>query len=265
MGILDDLKNQSEAQKTGEKNEKQRLAGLEQYYQDNIRPKMLLLYNFLNELVEHLNYLKKSTIASYPVYPDGSTQTFSQSDYKVTIDSTNIIKNINFSFLCNLEKTLKLEVENEERIERYTEVLNSFRIPFDRQDTKDNDYCLIKSGFEIKGPIRVHVVFKANIENSSIDMLLTNLDNPGTQKYKFTERHITEEFIDGLGKYILRENPSFLKLDINEEDKEEIRKQVQLDLKRRNEELEAAELRIKTEADNEKELKSWKNIFKKKS
>ena len=264
MGILDDLKNQSQLQKAQEQQEQQRQAELVQYYQDEIQPKMLQLYSFINELVEHLNYLNKDTPVNYPVMPDGSLQVFNQSDYKVTIDSSNEIKNINLRFFCSLEKPLRFEIENEERIERYAEVLNSYRVPFDRKDAKDNDYNLVKATFEVNGPVTTHIIFKGDIENSQIEMLLTNMEKPGTQKHILKARHITETFIDGLGKYILRENPEFLKLEIDDEDKEKIRQRVQEEQQRRQRELEEAE-RLEAEDSQKQSQASWKNIFKKKS
>jgi len=80
MGILDDLKNQSEVQKAAEEREKQRQADLLKYYQENIHPKMLQLYTYLNEFNEHLNYIKKITKVSYPIPPDGSLRELDQSD-----------------------------------------------------------------------------------------------------------------------------------------------------------------------------------------
>lgn len=263
MGILDDLKNQSQLQKAKEQQEQQRQADLVQYYQDEIQPKMLQLYSFMNELVEHLNYLNKETPVNYPVMPDGTMLVFNQSEYKVTIDSAKEIKNINLRFFCKLEKPLRFEIENEERIERYNEVLTSYRIPFDRKDTKDHDFKLIKASFEVSGPITAHIIFKGDVENSQVELLLTNVEKPGTQKHVLKDRHITETFIDGLGKYILRENPEFLKLKIDDEDKEKIRQRVQEDQLRRQMELEEAE-RLQAQEDQQQAQRSWKNIFKKK-
>ena len=265
MGILDDLKNQSEAQKADEVREKQRQADLAKYYQENIHPKMLQLYKFLNELVEHLNYIKKETKVLYPVVPGGSLQQFDQSDYKVTIDSSKEVKHINLRFFCSLKQPLVFELENNERILRYTDVLHSYRIDFDRTDNKDDNYELISAKFKVNGPIPVNVILQGDVQNSEIQLLLNNFEKPGTQKHIFKDRHITEEFIDGLGKYILRENPNFLKLDIAEEEKEKIRQRVQEDLKRRQQELEEAERFLQEEAETEKDNKSWTKLFKKKS
>ena len=263
MGILDDLKNQSEAQKANEDQEKQRQAELLKFYQENLHPKMLQLYTFLNELIEHLNYIQTETTALYPVTPDGSMQEFNQSDYKVTIDSATEVKEINLRFSCCLKEPLVFEIENSERIQRYTEVLHSYRVEFDRTDNKDSSYELISAKFKVIGPIPVNIILHGDIATSSIHLLLSNFEKPGAVKHTFKERHITEEFIDGLGKFILRQNPEFLKLDIADEHKDIIRKRIQADMEQRKQELEEAERLLKLEEEQEAEKKSWKNLFKK--
>jgi len=263
MGILDDLKNQAEDKKAKEEQEKRRQIELHQYYQKNIHPKMLQLYTFLNEFIEHLNYIKNITKVSYPIAPDGSLVEFEQSDYKITIDSTKAITDMNLRFDCTLSEILVYEIENSERILSYTDVLHSYRIDFDRVDVKDNNYDLIRAKFKIKGPISVNIILQADIQTSSINMLLNNFDKPGSSKHIYKERHITEEFIDDFGKFILRQNPMFLKLDIAEEHKEQIREKIQEDLKLRQQELEEAERLLEIERNKEKEKKSWKNVFKK--
>ena len=263
MGILDDLKNQSEAQKAKEEQEKQRQADLLKFYQENLHPKMLQLYTFLNELIEHLNYIKTETIASYPVTPDGSMQEFNQADYKVTIDSANEVKEINLRFYCSLKEPLVFELENVERIQRFADVLHSYRIEFDRTDNKDSNYELVSAKFKVIGPIPVNIILHGDVATSSINLLLNNFEKPGVSKHTFKERHITEEFIDNLGKFILRQNPEFLKLDIADEHKEVIRQHIQTDLQQRQKELDEAEKLLKLEKEQKAEKKSWKNIFKK--
>lgn len=263
MGILDDLKNQSEIQKAGEATEAQRQADLLKFYQENIHPKMLLVYTFLSEFTEHLNYMKTETEVSYPVHPDGSEQVFKQSDYKVMIDSATEVKEINLRFYCKLDEPLTFELENSDRVQRFTDVLHSFRIDFDRSDNKGSNYELISSKVKIVGHIPVNIILQGDIENSSIHLILNNFEKPGVSKHTYRERHLTEEFIDDLGKFILRQNPMFLKLDIADEDKEKIRQNIQADMNQRQQEIEEAERLLKLEEDKVKEKKSWKNLFKK--
>lgn len=263
MGILDDLKNQTKAQKEALLNEQQRQTELLKHYQKNIHPKMMKLYTFLNEFVQHLNYIDTTTTSFYPITPDGKAQSFNQSGYKITIDSTSAVKDMNLRFNCSLQTPLIFELEHSERILSYTDALNSYKIAFDRTDTKNSNYDLISAKFKVLGPIPVNIIFQADIEACKINMLLHNVDKPGTAKHILSAEHITDEFLDGLGKYILRNNPDFFKLDIAEEDKEKIRQKIKDDLKMRQQELEESE-RLQAEDDAiRKEKKSWKNIFKK--
>jgi len=216
------LKSQSEVQKAEEAKEKQRQADQLKFYQKNLHPKMLQLYTFLNEFVEHLNYTKRITKVSYPIKLDGSLLEFNQGDYKVTIDSANEVKEINLRFYCALE-------------------------------------------FKVLGPVPVNIILQGDIATSSIHLILNNFEKPGVSKHTFKERHITEEFIDDFGKFILRQNPEFLKLDIADEHKEKIRQNIQADIKQRQNEIEKAEADrlLELEQSKEKEKKSWKNLFKK--
>ena len=69
MGLLDELKKQSDVLKAKEQQEKERQQKLNQYYQDEIHPGMLNIYKYLNQMIEHLNYIKDDTTAMIPLYP----------------------------------------------------------------------------------------------------------------------------------------------------------------------------------------------------
>jgi len=262
MGILDELKNQSGIQEAVDKEELLNQTDLQKYYQENIQPKMLQLYSFFTEFTEQLN-LMTPTLVSYPVKPDGGMLEFEQSGYKVTADNVQEPKNINFSFVCSLKAPSVFKIENIERIERYSDLLTAFRIKFERTDEKNRDYELLGASFKVIGLMPVNVILQVNLETFSIDLVLNNFEMPGKHKYVYKDSQITSKFIDDLGRYIIRQNPDFMKLDIDDEDKEKIRQNIQAEIQRRQQELEEAERLLKLEEDQEAEKKSWKNIFKK--
>ena len=51
MGLLDDLKDQTESLKIKEEKERQRVAALEKYYLENIHPKMAEIYSCQPQLI----------------------------------------------------------------------------------------------------------------------------------------------------------------------------------------------------------------------
>jgi len=262
MGILDELKSQSGIQEAVDKEELLNKTDFEKYYQENIQPKMLQLYSFFTEFTEQLN-LMAPILASYPVKPDGGMLEFEQSMYKVIADNVQKPKNINFSFFCSLKAPSVFKIENIEGIERYSDLLTNFRIKFERKGKKTKDHELVGTSFRVIGLMPVNVILQVNLETFSIDLVLNNFEMPGKHKYVYKDNQITEKFIDDLGRYIIRQNPDFLKLDINDENKEKIRQNIQAEMKRRQQELEEAEQLLKSEEEQEAEKKSWKNIFKK--
>lgn len=262
MGILDELKSQSGVQEAVEKEELQNQTDLQKHYQENIQPKMLQLYSFFTKFTEQLNLMPPAP-ASYPVKPDGDMLEFEQSGYKLTADNVQEPKDINFSFVCSLKVPSVFKIENIERIERYSDLLTSFRIVFERKDEKNKNYELVGTSFKVIGLMPVNVTLQVNLETFSIDLILNNFEMPGKHKYVYKDNQITEKFIDDLGRYTIRQNPDFMKLDIDDEDKEKIRQNIQAEIQRRQQELEEAERLLKLEEEQEAEKKSWKNIFKK--
>lgn len=263
MGILDDLKSQTGVQDAIDEKELQGQTDQQKNYIENILPKLLQLHSFFTEFSEQLNLIKTPTMVSYPVKPDKGVLEFEQSKYEATVDNVLEPKIIKFSFICSLKKSCFFKIENTEHIERYSDVLSGYRIEFVRTDEKNKNYELVGARFEVVGQMPVNVILQANIETSSIDLILKNFELPGSHKYTYRVDQITEQFIDDLGRYIIRQNPEFMKLDIDEENKEKIRKNIQAEMQRRQQELEESEKLIKLEEEQEAEQKSWKNIFKK--
>ena len=248
MSFLDDLKNQAADRKQKEQLEQQRQEQLQQTYQQDIHPRMVEVYTYLNEMIKHLNYLDTDTKASYPISPDKSKRAFRQADYKVTIDSANSIKNITLKFSCSLDSKLEYEVEGKKAIDAYNDWLNDYNLKFYRKDYKDDNYELLSSRFLLEGPIYVTVQFIGDVENSGVNLFFRNIEKPGISKSVLKARHLTRDFMDDLARYLLREDEKFLSLDISETEKQTIREKLQQEKARREQELLEAELQAEQQA-----------------
>ena len=248
MGFLDELKNQAADRKQKEQLEQQRQQQLQQTYQQDIHPRMVEVYSYLNEMVKHLNYLDSDTTAHYPIAPDQGLRSFRQAGYKVTIDSSSNIKNITLKFNCHLDSKLEFEVEGKERIDTYNDWLNEYNLKFHRKDFKDENYELLSSRFSLEGPINVAVHFVGDVENSGVSLFLRNMEKPGLSKYVLKARHLSRDFMDELARYLLREDEKFLNLDISDTEKQTIREKLQQEKAKREQELLEAELQAEQES-----------------
>lgn len=241
MGLLDDLRNQKESREAREAREKARQARLLEAYREEIHPRMLDAYRYLSELADHLNYLKPRTVARYPLLPGGRELEFLQSDYKITIDNAEEIRSINLRCVCSLPKKVRFEMEGQERILSQTELLDRYKLKYYRKDRKDDDYELIATEFVLEGPININVSLEGDVENTAINLYLRNIDKAGTTRHVLKARHVTDEFLDKLGKFLLRESDKLMELEISEEEKQRIREKVEAERQQRLRELEEAE------------------------
>lgn len=263
MGLLDDLKNQAEGLRAREQQDEGLSGEKTDYYNNEIHPRMLEIYGFLNEMVKNLNFIKPETIAKYPILPGGQKHPFRQGDYKVTIDSNQQIKDIKLAFKAELDEPLSLRVKGEDDIKKQIDVLAGYRILSDRKDFKDNNYKLTHSDFSIQGPVVITVRFVGDVATSSLQLHLSNFESPGLVKRNLDPKNINQDFLDKLGRYILREDDKLFSLDISEKDKQAIREMVERERAKREQEIAEMERLAQEEEEKEKNSRGLRKFFNK--
>jgi hypothetical protein len=110
MGLLDDLRTKAQDRREQEEADAALAAQREQFYREEIEPRMTQAYQFFMELVDHLNYVKPETRVNYPLLPDGVPVALRQGEYTIVIDSSKALKRIDINFQCALEKPLEFEI-----------------------------------------------------------------------------------------------------------------------------------------------------------
>lgn len=262
MSLLDDLKNQAEQRRAEEERNRLEQERLHAIYMEQIVPRMQEAFAYINQLCEHLNYLKTETPAYYPILTDGGLQQFHQRNYKVLIDSTTQPKTITLRFSCELDEPMRFMVQGGAKVEHVAERLKAYRIPHHCKEAMDRDYRVTHANVKVDGPLNVTFVMQADIASSCINMMYNNFEAPGTKTIPLRPEQVDREFLEQLGKFILRENENFMKLEINTDVKDEIRRKIEQEKIKRQQELEEMErLRLEEEA-REKEQRSWRNRLK---
>jgi hypothetical protein len=247
MGLLDDLKNQADSLRAREQQDEGGSGGKTQFYEKEIHPRMKEIYDFLNEMVENLNFIKPETIVQYSIYPGGEKQSFRQGKYKLIIDSPQQIKDIKLTCKAELDKPVKLRVKGEDNVKKLFEILASYKIKAKRKDFNDKSYKLTHSDIVIEGPLNISIQFIGSDDSSYIQLLLANFEGPGVIKRNIEANNINQEFLDKLGRYILREDTKLFALDISEQDKQAIREMVEKERAKREQEIAEMERRAEEE------------------
>ncbi len=263
MGLLDDLKNQAETLRAKEQQGEDPAGDKSQIYENEIHPRMKEIYDFLNEMVENLNFINPQTIVNYPIYPGGEQQSFRQGKYKLVIDSPQLIREIKFTCKAELDKPVKLRVKGEENVKKLFDILASYKIGAIRKDVTDKGYKLTHSDISIEGPLNISIQFIGSDDSTYIQLLLDNFEGPGVIKRNIDVKNINQAFLDKLGRYILREDSKLFALDISEKDKQAIREMVERERAKREQEMTEMERRAEEEKEERKNSSGLRKLFNK--
>lgn len=229
MSYLDALRQASEQQKAAEIAESTRLKQLHARFQQEVKPALEKLYSSIKELVQHLNYLKTTTLVEYRILGCEQAVELLQQEYVLTIfrdlqlltqrnyknKPSDVTQDNDFS-LCfkaighkaiRIEKTQALET----KLQR--DYLEESNFDFRVRESLDPLGNVIKTLFLIEPMIPMEFRFTNDLENSVIDLTVTNFNELGQKVYVIKPEEVTSAFVDELAKYLSRQpNKLALKL-----------------------------------------------------
>jgi hypothetical protein len=240
MGLLDELRQKSEQLHEQEQQEQERHARAEESYRTQIKPALHKLYSTFGELIKHLNYIKPDILVPYTFNVEGLVVKLKQDEYRIVVDSTNDTKEVVISFQCVHPQPIQFVVRNKTKLEETLHFLKGTTLKYQYKPHKDEHHEITGGHFVIQPSFKVNFIFKADIENSMIDFTCSNFDGFGVRKYVFKPEKFTDEFIDQLGRHLVREIDLF-KEDVAEDVKEQLRAKIAEEQQQRQTELEQAE------------------------
>jgi len=259
MGLLDDLRQQTETKKAAEQQEGFRKEKAEEYYREKIQPQLKKLYTHYSEITKHLNYVKLETKATYIVNAAGQTAEFQQGDYKIQVDSMDATTFVSIRCKCNRNSNIEFMVTDPSAINKHKAFLNQFGFDYQTYPRNNNEPG---ARFSVVPEIVAELLFEVNKEQGKIILKVINFEELGVRVRELRPDDINDTFMDGLDRFIIRENKDFFKLGIDDKAKEEIRAMVQQEQRRRAEELKEMERLAQEEALREKMEKENKGIKK---
>ncbi|MFK5892432.1 MAG: hypothetical protein QM504_04330 [Pseudomonadota bacterium] len=228
MGILNELRDEAERKKILDQQSEITADNLADNYQQNILPKMQMIFNFFKEIVEHLQFIQEpiSVINYSNKYPDLGK--LIQQDYKLSTDKHggmshyNELMDINVRFYCMGDESMELELKSQPEIEQQINFLTAKKISFEwsrQHDAVTGSYAI----FIIEKKIPVKINFHVDYENSRINLEIFNHHNFGHIKRSYMPDEINDALLDQLAKFLLRKDNDFIKIEMSEKDREALR------------------------------------------
>ncbi len=258
MGLLDDLRKQSTALKQSQEEDAAKQAELQAIYKAKIHPAMTTIYTHINELIEHLNFVKPTIKAPYTLTASGIKRNLTQGGYKISTDSSEEMKQIILIFHCTDEENIEFEVDNGKNIEKHIEYMQRYKLQFTSQKYRDDTHEISFAKFNLESKVKVTILIEGDMQNSCIHFKFNNFQGLGLLKREVQAEQITEDFLDEMGKYLIRESHDFMKLDLSNHDRQRLQQKVRREALRRK--MEVLELERKQRA-LEAEQKNKKSLF----
>ena len=250
MGLLDDLRKQSTDLKKSHADNAAYQAERLEIYKTKIHPAMTAIYTHVNEVLEHLNFVKPTIIAPYTLTAAGIQRNLKQHSYKIVTDSSDEMKQIILTFYCSDEENVEFEIENKKNIEKHIEYLQRYNLQFTTQKYKDNLHEVSFAKFNLESKVKITIVVEGDIQNSCIHLKFNNFQGLGLLKREVQAEQVTEEFLDEMGKYLIRESFNFMKLDLPEQDRKRLQQKIRQEgMRRRLEMLEAEKIEKEQDAE----------------
>lgn len=254
MGILDDLREQANQKHQELQEDSLAREKLEHNYQVLILPKMQQLFSYFKELFDYLNIIEEPIVI--PHYSKRYTELgeLYQKDYRLSSDKHGGLANfeklteITLRFACLSKEAGEFihYADNNVEAEQEKDFLSSRKIKYHY----DRHIGNTKGGaitFHIARKIPIMFKFSVDYERSQILLTMQNHENFELRNQVIDPEQINEPFMDKLARYILRKDNEFLRMDIDETYKEQIRQQLEEQKLRHAEELEAARIREQNE------------------
>ena len=252
MGVLDDLRKQSAKQREGEDADRQREQERQEFYQQEIRPRLEQVYTYLNELADHLNYVKPDLKFTYTLPGGVKLESLKQDDYGIEADSRDNMKKVTFKCYCHRDGEVQLRIEGKKTVDKLNEFMHQCRLRYKTSQNKDEKHNVIEAEITIENVVPIIFQFVADIDNGNIILWIRNFEKLGIRKIMLLPRQANEGMLDDLGKYIVREVDRFMQLDIDEESKKELQKKLKQDQIRRDLELKVID-QIRQEEDQKEQ------------
>jgi len=253
MGFLDDLKKKSADVEAQEKALAAHQAELEQKYRQQILPRLEYVYTYMSEMCKHLNYIKTDRTVDYEIKGHGVIKGLVQQGYTLNADSRDNMQEVILFFECAKPGEIEVHTDSKKNFDQLNDYYSVNKLKYRFKLFKDEYQEQIGGNFYIENKIPIVFLFKADIENSVIQLFIRNFNELGLRKFTLTPDKISEDFMDTMAKYIVHETPDFMRLDVSEDVRQQLQQKIREEQAARQREMEEAEKLAQQEAEREKQ------------
>lgn len=224
MSYLEQLKQQAEQKRQEELNAAQQCQQQQVVMEQQLKPAIQKLYQYLHEVCQQLNYLKPDTQVEYQIEGYDTISNLKQGEYTLGEYSEQSDKFL-LRFCCEGQYKFRFAKKTQQSAKQQTEYLHKHNLRFRHRSELNDNHQFVREIFELLPTVFVEFAFVANAEKRTIDLTVRNFQSLGKKFYNVLPDDLTTSWLDELVKYILREPNNLLlrdKYQLTNEGKQQI-------------------------------------------
>ncbi|MEM7251596.1 MAG: hypothetical protein AAF493_09260 [Pseudomonadota bacterium] len=226
MGVLDDLKREAKQIKELQAEATEKATQERESTAKRIEPRMTRLAQYLSEMATNLNVVDPDVRVDYEVPGAGLLKSLRQCDYRANVPDSRRPDEVIFQFVCRRDGSVNFEVEGKALAQRTRQRLWDHNLRFSSKLSADGD-----GSFSLERAITVSFEFTAQLDDGTIRLRVRNLDDLGSHNMHYQPEQLDDEFLEELGRAVLRKSNRFSELSGNTLS-EDARRQLQQKLAR---------------------------------
>jgi hypothetical protein len=228
MSLLEDLQKQAKQQREKDELAEEERRRLQSYYREVTRPAAGRIYQYLRELTEHLNYLKTSQEITYNIPRYGLIRGRIEPAFRLTVskDDEQATTKLETTAEIPLETSPEVFLDNGQLVEDMDTFVLERGLSAKKIARRNQQGDPLSASFQIYGHIKMTCLVECVWNQPTFEMHFTNFDTLGTVSRAFSPEIVDDEFLDRLGRYIVRQNDSFIQAHLSDEEREKMREEI---------------------------------------
>jgi hypothetical protein len=228
VGLKEQLREKAARAQERARSEEARAQAAERYFAEAILPAMQTATEYFEAVVNDLVTINQSISLMLPLGPPSSPGvSLSQSRYRFRVDDRDQPRSLAVTCTCELGSTVTRYFHDVRDADDYEQQLRDIGLDYfrRRQEPQTAEEVEI-SRFTVEGSCQAGFTLSADIDRQRINVELHNLEDRPIRSYVLTPERLTEDLCEVLAELLLRERSYFLKTELDDEIREQLRREV---------------------------------------
>jgi hypothetical protein len=204
MSILETLKRQAQAIRNQQDKLSDRPQSLEDFTRATVVDALKRLHDYLHELLEQVSVVSPDVVVEFPLMSIHTMTGLRQGGYDLVYECRPNSEVVILRFSLQNDEDYEIALDDEESAGEMLDELNRHGLMSSLSERQG------AGNITVQGYVPVSLEFDADFATHTISFTSTNFSQLGSESLSITPEQVDEEFLDGLGKYLLRTEPGLM-------------------------------------------------------